>query len=239
MNIITNGGFESGMLSPGWRQTPGSATLDGGVTDTTSHTGNYCLELGALDFVEQTFFIARATGDLTFRAKAASAANPGPFYVRIEYRDGSESLNFLTLSMNWEEFSYSVDNSKLLSRIQFGTGEREVVYIDNVYLDGFKTYPAAIDFRYPRNIAHRGFLYPYDSPWSMLQPEMLEEQGIFEYATAMEDRLAQIENRLTELTSMLSVNQHAGEGWTKSTKPKGTAKKSSRKGISEKQKKTK
>src|SRR5690348_17591179 len=91
IQLIPNRGFESGHLSPGWRQTPGSAPLDGGVTDTTSHAGSYCLMLRSMDFVEHSFagMIAKATGDLSFKPKAASEIGAGPFSVRIEYTDGT------------------------------------------------------------------------------------------------------------------------------------------------------
>lgn len=247
MNIIKNAGFESGRLSSGWRQTPGSATLDGGVTDATSHSGDYCLELRAIDFVEQAFFIAQATGNLSFYAKVESVVTAGPFYVRIEYMDGSENTHFVRPSTRWDEFSYWVDDSKRLSRIQFGTGETGSVYIDDVYLDGSRRDPFIPEFRDPRLDDLLGFPFHWPFPWRghpfyprwfMSPPEMMEEQAMFEYGSVMEDRLAQLETQLTELTAMLS-KRDTGPRPGAPTKSKVAAKKSSQKVVAKKRKKTK
>jgi len=139
VQLIRNGGFETGTLLPGWRQTPGSAAFDGSVTDTTSASGSYCLELRSMDFVEQTFtaVVARATGPLTFRIKAASALTAGPFFVRVEYTDGTAEVPFLgSARTRWTAKSFSVDGVKRLKRIQFGTGETGPLYVDDVSLVG-------------------------------------------------------------------------------------------------------
>lgn len=206
MNIIRNGGFESGTLRPGWRQTPGTAPLDGGVTDAVDCIGNYCLELRGADFVEQTFFMASTTGDLTFRARVEDEATTGPVSVRIEYLDGSISPHLLTqdLSDSWKEFRFPVNDSEYLSKIEFGAGETTAVYIDDVYLEGVRIYPASIEEPlYQRNVALRRVLYPYDSPWFMMQLDTLEKQMQFKYNSTIEDRLMQIETQLAKLTSML------------------------------------
>jgi hypothetical protein len=142
VQLIRNGGFESGALLPGWRQTPGSAALDGGVTDAVRASGSYSLELRSMDFVEQMFTTVRAyaTGPLTFRVKTASALTAGPFFVRIEYTDGSANVPFLgSVPTRWTAKSFSVDGAKRLKRIQFGTGETGSVYVDDVSLVGSRT----------------------------------------------------------------------------------------------------
>ena len=142
VQLIQNGGFESGTLRPGWRQTPGSAALYGCVTDAVRSSGSYCLELRGMDFVEQTFtaVVARATGPLTFRIKAASALAAGPFFVRIEYTDGTADVPFLgSVTTRWTSKSFTVDGVKRLKRIQFGTGETDSVYVDDVSLVGSRT----------------------------------------------------------------------------------------------------
>ena len=189
MNVIRNAGFESGGLSSGWRQTPGSATLDGGVTDATSHSGGYCLELRAIDFVEQAFFIAQATGNLSFYARVESTVSAGPFYVRIEYMDGSEHMHFVRPSTRWDEYTYWVDDSKRLSRIQFGTGETGSIYIDDAYLDGSRRDLYIPEFRDPwlDDLIGLPFRWPFPwhryhfSPsWFASLPGMMAEQGMFE-----------------------------------------------------------
>ena len=137
--LIGNGGFESGDMGPAWRQVPGSDVLDGGVTDATSHQGDFSLRLGSVDFVEQTFVpsVCRATGDLTFYAKLGSALDAGPFFVRVDYRDGSSGTLFMgVLSTDWTLKRVPVDRSKVLSKIVFGTGETGSVYVDDVSLVG-------------------------------------------------------------------------------------------------------
>jgi len=142
VQLIRNGGFESGTLLPGWRQTPGSAVFDGGVTDATSASGSYCLELRSMDFVEQTFttVVARATGPLTFRIRTASALTAGPVFVRVEYTDGTAEVPFLgSVTTRWAAKSFDVDGVKRLKRIQFGTGETGAIYVDDVSLVGSRT----------------------------------------------------------------------------------------------------
>ena len=139
MELIRNGNFETGVLLPGWRQTPGSATLDGGVTDSVSHGGTYSLELRGMDFVEQYYSgsLNFATGPLTFYAKVVSEIEAGPFSVRIVYSDGTEEVPFFgSLTTSWQYFSFPVDGEKNLRRIQFGTGEGGSIYIDDVSLQG-------------------------------------------------------------------------------------------------------
>ncbi len=136
VNIIKNGGFESGSLAPGWRQTPGSAQFDGGVVAGQGYGGNYSLVMRGMDFVEQVLPFARADGDLMFYAKSESEIYAGPFYVRVVYLDGSETLEFISLSQNWKHYKIPVSKSKLISKIQFGTGETGAVYIDIVTLMG-------------------------------------------------------------------------------------------------------
>ena len=139
MELIRNGGFETGTLLPGWRQTPGSATLDGGVTDRVNHSGGYSLELRAMDFVEQSYVgsLNFATGPLSLYAKAASRTSAGPFFVKLYYSDGTEEVPFFgSLTTSWQNLSYPVDGEKNLRRIQFGTGEGGSIYIDDVSLQG-------------------------------------------------------------------------------------------------------
>jgi hypothetical protein len=141
IQLISNGGFETGRLTPGWRQVPGSATFDGAVTDTTPHRGTYSLRLGAMDFIEQSFvgLAARATGALSFYAKAASALEAGPFFVRIEYADGTKETPFYgSLTDRWQLMRYPVDPAKTLKKIVFGTGESGDVYVDDVSMVGSK-----------------------------------------------------------------------------------------------------
>lgn len=142
VQLIRNGGFESGALLPGWRQTPGSAAFDGGVTDAARASGSYSLELRSMDFVEQTFttVLAYATGPLTFRIRNAAAAVAGPFFVRIEYTNGTADVPFLgSVTTRWTTKSFTVDGVKRLKRIQFGTGETGSVYVDDVSLEGSRT----------------------------------------------------------------------------------------------------
>jgi hypothetical protein len=97
MQLIRNGGFETGALLPGWRQTPGSATLDGGVTDRVSHAGSYSLELRAMDFVEQSYVgsLNFATGPLELFARAASRSSAGPFLSGVSIRTAARSCRSL------------------------------------------------------------------------------------------------------------------------------------------------
>lgn len=139
IQLISNRGFESGHLAPGWRQTPGSAALEGGVTDTVCHAGTYSLMLRSMDFVEQPFLstICRATGELTFYAKAASDIGAGPFSVRIEYADGSVDTPLIgALTTHWTQKRVAVNKTKQLRKVVFGTGETDAVYIDDVSLVG-------------------------------------------------------------------------------------------------------
>ncbi len=138
VNIVKNGGFESGKLAPGWIQTPGSAKLDAEVVSDEKYSGNYSLKMGSMDFIEQNFFPTKAKGNLSFRAKVQSAVTAGPFYVRIVYRDNTETVHFVSLSEEWELYKVPVNSSKFLAKIQFGTGETGPLYIDDVTLDGTK-----------------------------------------------------------------------------------------------------
>ena len=95
-----------------------------------------------MDFVEQTFttVLAHATGPLTFRVRTASALTAGPFFVRIEYTNGTADVPFLgSVTTRWAAKSFSVDGVKRLKRIQFGTGETGSVYVDDVSLVGTRT----------------------------------------------------------------------------------------------------
>jgi hypothetical protein len=152
VQLIRNGGFETGSLVPGWRQTPGSAAFDGSVTDARHHSGSYCLELRAMDFVEQTFpfVIAHATGPLTFWVKAESATEPGPFFVRVEYTDGTEETPLLgSVSTRWELTSLTVDTTKRLKKIVFGTGESGSILVDDVSLMGTRRMLMGIELHRP------------------------------------------------------------------------------------------
>lgn len=139
VQVIINGGFETGALRPGWRKTPGSASLEGGVTDTMSHTGSCCLELRAMDYVEQSFsgVTASASGPLTFWTKAASVIEVGPFYVNVTYHDGTSEPGVLVSPTDrWRKISVPVVKGRRLKRIQFALGESGSIYVDDVSLAG-------------------------------------------------------------------------------------------------------
>lgn len=214
LNIIRNGRFESGALSPGWRQTPGSATLDGGVTNTTSYSGRSCLELRGLDFVEQVFSFAKATGDLTLYAKVESEVRSGPIYLRIEYFGGEENVHFLRPSESWTEFTFEVDHSLYLRKIQFATGETGPVYFDNVSLRGSRANPYAI-YRHWLERSSPSFPWvprPFYQEFPALPGGMMGEEMMFENLMAMEDRLTKIEDQLTKLSSVFSMKENLVEG---------------------------
>ncbi len=144
VQIIVNGGFETGTLRPGWRKTPGSAQLDGGVTEVMSHSGIHCLELRAMDFVEQSFagVVARASGPLIFWARAASVFEVGPFHVNVSYHDGTSDPGFpVTPTDRWQKFSIRVDTTRRLKRIQFAVGESGSLFVDDVSLSGSRKLP--------------------------------------------------------------------------------------------------
>lgn len=138
VQIIVNGGFETGALRP-WRKTPGTPPLGGGIVDAVSRSGSYSLELQAMNYVEQSFagVIAHATGPLTFWTKAASALMVGPFFVNVSYHDGTVAPGVLVSPDDrWKKITVPVEKSKRLQRIQFAVGESGSIYIDDVSLVG-------------------------------------------------------------------------------------------------------
>jgi len=134
-DVIINSGFETGDLT-GW--TPFGPAFDGGVTSEETHSGTYSLQLGAVDFVEQTYSSAISpTSDLTFWAKTEGFA--GAANVMVEYSDGtSESLLYggAALSSEWTQFTVPIDQTKQVSRIEFSAWETAPIYIDDVSLCG-------------------------------------------------------------------------------------------------------
>lgn len=193
MELIRNGGFETGTLRPGWRQTPGSAALDGGVTDRVNHSGSYSLELRAMDFVEQYYVgsLNFATGPLSFFARAASRTSAGPFYVKLVYSDGTEETPFFgSLTTTWQNLSFPVDGDKNLRRIQFGTGEGGSIYVDDVSLQG-RRIPLMM-------LSHETLIGAAGAtPRSAAPAQWIEE--VIEACGAIDERLAELETRVGPL----------------------------------------
>ena len=198
MSIIVNGGFESGTLSPGWQQTPGSAVLDGGVTNATSCSGDYCLELKSMDFVEQVLFLKKGTSELSFQTKVETLISAGPCYLTVVYADGTETTNGpLPSSIKWQKVSYPVDPCKCISKIRFGTGETVSRYIDDVYLEGEFCLSAV---RRDMPDWMRDYFLSRMMEWGSLDGSF-SLRGNKEYIMALEDRLVYLENQMASLLS--------------------------------------
>lgn len=148
MELIQNGGFETGKLDEGWRQLPGSAVLDGGVTDKKSHSGTYSLLLGPYDFVEYSFqpkawpWPYQYASKLSFFALKGSQAPGGLLSIRIEYSWGKmETLECDPIEEEWKGFEYSLDEKErilgvtFMSRSVSADGPAEF-YVDDVSLQG-------------------------------------------------------------------------------------------------------
>ena len=196
MSIIVNGGFESGALSPGWRQTPGSAVLDGGVTNATSYSGDYCLELKGMDFVEQVLFFKKGTSDLSFQTKIDNIIGGGPSYVTIVYADGTATTHGpIPSSTKWQKVNYPVDTDKCISIIRFSAGETAPRYIDDVSLEGERCF-----FSIRKEIPDflRELILSWEKSMGYGHLSLKEEK---EYIMALEDRLFYLEKQLTSLLS--------------------------------------
>ncbi len=202
MELITNGGFESGTLSPGWSAGP---PFEGTVTDEMHRNGRYCLKMQSLDAVQQTFWCAFATGSLRFWARTEGLA--GGFLVRIEYDDDSEfrtAVSTFVETRSWREIVVPVDHSKYLRKIQFLTSETVPIYIDDVSLDGvcFPRLPLSA-----RQALSRIDRLPLNSHTQLLL-DIWHAQEMGSSGSAMEARLQNIETQLSRLEELLT--KHLG-----------------------------
>ncbi|MBU3966093.1 MAG: PEF-CTERM sorting domain-containing protein [Euryarchaeota archaeon] len=133
--LIINGGFETGDTT-GWSLV--GPVFDGSVT-TVHHTGTYSLSMGGMDYINQTFSPAVSTsGNLTFWGKASDTFT-GPAYATVTYSDATTSELMWgggMISTTWTQFTVPVDNTKLVSKVLFNTGETIPLYLDDVSLSG-------------------------------------------------------------------------------------------------------
>lgn len=198
--MIINGGFESGALEPGWRQVPGSAQLDGGVTTIQAHSGSYSLELRGYDFVEQRYSGVRATGDLTFWLLRPSSLIKGDLFLTAEYSDASYDSMALTsyASDSWTEVSVAINHSKCLIGIRFNTVNAEAYFIDDISLQGLLAdHPHLPDF--PQSV----YLPPV---WPNFPQSVYLPPSYFQLVPSqtIENRLVHIENILNQLSHYIT-----------------------------------
>lgn len=148
VELILNGGFETGKLDEGWRQLPGSAVLDGEVTDKKSHSGKYSLLLGPYDFVEYSFEPRtwpspyKYASKLSFYALKGKEAPGGQLSIRIEYGWGIKKiLECDPVEEEWTRFDYSLTETErivgltFISRSISEDGPAEF-YVDDVSVQG-------------------------------------------------------------------------------------------------------
>lgn len=134
---ISNGGFESGALAPGW-QLAGALPFDGGVTDSQAHSGTYSIELRQTDFIEQLFAPATVTyGTLTLWLMSGTAFCQGQIAVFVEFADAPTRSLVLNpyCRQQWTEVSFELGSADV-TKVSLGSLENELVFIDDVSLKG-------------------------------------------------------------------------------------------------------
>jgi hypothetical protein len=141
-NQILNAGFESGSLFPGWQVVPGSPTFDGAVVNSIAHHGQYSLELGDVDWVEQRFDppIGAPPFVRNWALSFWCQGGRGTYGVKVEYADGTSSFSDVPYHADWQTFRLPLDRSKLVKRVEFSAWELiEHPHIDDVKLFGVKS----------------------------------------------------------------------------------------------------
>jgi hypothetical protein len=133
--LMVNGGFETGDFT-GWNP-HASPVFDGSITNTDAHSGTYSLQMGAVDWIDQSFSSVTTTGDLTYWAKGTGLS--GPFNVRADYSDGTFSdatTGGASVPTDWTMFTFSIDNTLLLTKITISTWETLPILFDDFSLEG-------------------------------------------------------------------------------------------------------
>ena len=134
--FIWNGGFELGALTY-WSTT---GTFDGGVTSAEAHTGGYSLEMGSMDFVQQSLTTKRSGPGrrLEFWAKASEPILTGPAYATVSYADGTSTSRMFggtsLASGDWTHFQMVLHRRKDVVEVEFSVGESSPIYVDDVVL---------------------------------------------------------------------------------------------------------
>ena len=139
--LIVNSGFETGDFT-GWNPHV-SPTFDGSITSTDAHSGTYSLEMGAVDWIDQSFSSVATTGDLSFWVKGTGLS--GPSNVNVLYSD-TTSDDFLIggaaiSNTEWTQFTMGIDNTKLLDMITVSVWESTPILFDDFSLEGRDVIP--------------------------------------------------------------------------------------------------
>mgnify|MGYP001812480018 FL=1 len=159
MELIINGNFDSGELSP-W--TPGAGmTLEGGITDRPDNPvfcSEHNLKLLGNDVVRQTLeraaVVSEGTLGLWIRFcpttyfEHVSAAEAGTFEARVEYSDGGEfELSLMTLDglrargaamLDPLHLTVAVDPTRYVTAVQLRCYDAaEPWYVAGISMDGY------------------------------------------------------------------------------------------------------